>query len=288
MTDKRIYRAALIAALAALALPVSAAVAGFQILFGRPADPAKYPYVAALSRSDGMSGPRRYFCGGTLVNERWIVTAAHCFHDSNGERLPDNHVWAIAGTGELTEVPPDGHVAVESITVHPDYDPATQQNDIALVRLARPQPAKAYPDLADAPPEEDRSLQILGFGAVKEGQSSRLVRTRSGEEVRLTSSRLMIADVPFVPMAKCRELLGAAMSSGEQSYSLTGSMMCAGGRKQDSCQGDSGGPLLTKDIKPKLIGVVSYGYGCGRNGVPAVYTRIQDYRAWIGELTSAS
>jgi secreted trypsin-like serine protease len=256
--------------------------ARFQPVGGRPADPADHPYFLALSRYQAGATDRRYFCGATLLGDTWAVTAAHCFHDSNGERLPADDLWALNGQGNLLEASAEQHVGIAQVVLHPEYDPVSQTNDIALIQLARPIAPSLLPVLEDE--RETGGLFVLGFGSQSEGEPRQTARAASGEQIRMQSSRLLKAPVPRVAAADCLARLTPERLE-EAGLSLGPLQICAGGGSTDACQGDSGGPLLGYvENRHVLVGVTSYGFGCGRTGLPGVYTRASAYRAWIAQV----
>ena len=182
-------------------------------------------------------------------------------------------------------------VYVEDIHVHPNYNGAvSSDNDIALMKLEYPIPFDQSPfDIETVPVclmttdmEENGVLNVLnqkysdqqftvtGFGATEEGQQA-LPNPHILQQV----------DVPYWDNQSCKQ-------AGWWS-AITDNMLCAGGVEgYDSCQGDSGGPLVMRWsasgqwVQP---GVVSFGYGCARAGIPGVYARVSQYAVWIYETT---
>ena len=98
------------------------------------------------------------------------------------------------------------------------------------------------------------------------------------QEGGLVAEKLQKVQVPFVPTEQCQSNYA---SSG---YEITDGMICAGEKGKDSCQGDSGGPMISEGPEGKvLVGVVSWGIGCAREGYPGVYARVSNFADWIEE-----
>jgi len=240
-----------------------------------PADTLRYPFVAALSRGSGDE--RVYFCAGALIAPRWILTAAHCFHNPRGGRITSQGLAAEVGANSLREVPIEAQVAVARIIVHPDYNLESQDNDIALVQLAE----EAGPLIAEtmtAPPTVDLDrATVLGFGSFYEGRLAANALSRTGAPVSQISDRLRQASVRTVDPAACAARLGPGGAA------IGAYQICAGGGSDATCVGDSGGPLVVEgaDRTDRVAGIVSFGSGCAAEHPVAVYTRVSAYAGWI-------
>ncbi|CAL8110686.1 unnamed protein product [Orchesella dallaii] len=206
-----------------------------------------------------------HFCGGAILNENWIVTAAHCA-DSAG---PLFYVVVANQYNIYTNEGTERKHLVSRIVVHPDYDAQYFPNDIALMRLAQPLVLDelatpiALPPANHTPPAGYNST-VSGWGSLSEGG--------------LSPVYLHYVSVPFVSDEDCD---AAYQQVGE---SIVDSMVCAGLAGKDACQGDSGGPLVSNDLDDGslyLSGVVSWGQGCGRAGYPGVYTEVSKFVDWI-------
>jgi trypsin len=234
---------------------------GRRIVGGEPTTIDEHPWQVALKikQLDGT-----YFCGGSVVAYRWVLTAAHCVNPvpKAGNARVKAGATNYQTNGEWTDI--------ERIFVHEAYNKITQINDIALLKLKSPPNGKIIP-MADASMalQVAEPLEVTGWGTTSDGG--------------MPSDDLLKATVPYVDTATCNapESYNGAIRSG---------MMCAGHRDGgvDSCQGDSGGPLVWKSPDgPVLVGVVSFGEGCARKLKYGVYTRVSAYRDWIAKTIAA-
>jgi len=229
-----------------------------RIVNGEPALPGEFPWAASIAL-ERANGSLFSFCGGSLIADQWVVTAAHC------QVIPSDRI--LLGRRDLTTGDGVVHSVVEVIQ-HPDYDADTSDSDIALVRIA---PASSQepialvgPDGAFSTPGDD--FQVAGWGLLEEGGDA--------------SDVLMKVTVPVLDLTFCRVQYSAA------GVAVTDNMLCAGQDGKDSCQGDSGGPGMVSDLacdRDRLAGVVSFGIGCARPGFPGVYTRVANFLDWIEE-----
>jgi secreted trypsin-like serine protease len=258
-------RAVLLAVLIVLALARSAPAQeeirplNRRIVGGEQTDISQHPWQVALTvRIDDTD----YLCGGSIIGELWIVTAAHCF---GGEEGKASDVRAKAGETDYTAA--GVWSQIERVIIHEAYDRSTQQNDIALLKLKSPIAGRVI-KLATASlmVPLGQPLEVTGWGAT--------------EEAGKTSPALLRAIVPVADIATCN---APAAYDGR----IKAGMMCAGYREGgvDSCQGDSGGPLVWRTPDgPVLVGIVSWGDGCARKLKYGIYTSISAFRDWIDRV----
>ncbi len=259
--------------LAACAMLLLATEGAFAQPAGAPADAVRYPYVAALSRESG-SGPV-FFCAGALVAPRWIATAAHCFFARDGTPIGVEGLAAVVGRDRLDMLDKDATIRIDRIVPHPDYDPASQANDIALVRLE----SVAGPLIAPPAAQWDAEPPVataLGFGSFYEGRLAGNALSARGSPTAQAFYRLREAEQRLLDPARC----GA---DGREGRAGDGGRICAAARPADACVADSGGPLVEPrpDGDDRLIGILSLGSGCAVQAPVAIYTRVADHAPWL-------
>uniref|UniRef100_A0A8C0J9Y7 Peptidase S1 domain-containing protein n=1 Tax=Chelonoidis abingdonii TaxID=106734 RepID=A0A8C0J9Y7_CHEAB len=186
------------------------------------------------------------WCGGSLINEWWIISAAHCYKST-----------LVAHLGEHD-------TSADEAIQFPQYNQYNTDNDIMLVKLAQPAQFSAYVQ----PIPISRSCPVAGTECLVSGWGNILTSGVQYPDV------LQCLNVPILSDSACR-----AAYPGR----ITKNMFCAGyieGGK-DSCQGDSGGPVV---YNGELMGVVSWGIGCAQKNYPGVYTTVCNYVSWIEEV----
>ncbi|AKJ10296.1 serine protease [Streptomyces incarnatus] len=260
---------ALAAAMTAIPLVGAAPAAADNVVVGGfPIDVSQAPWTVALSSRDRFGGTRAgQFCGGVAVAPTAVLTAAHCLaEDVLG--APPNRVRdfrVIAGRTDLLSG--EGQeIGVRDARINPGYNSETNAGDFAVLTLAKPLPQSAVVTMAGAgDPAYTPGTQALvsGWGDTTGGGAY--------------AHRLYGAHLRVLP----DELCARAYSSGRDGAYQAGSMLCAGEAAggPDACQGDSGGPLVAGG---RLIGLVSWGSGCGRPGSPGVYTRVSEVVRALG------
>jgi len=235
---------------------LAAAAAGQRIVGGEEAVPHEFPWQVSLRRaSDNF-----HFCGGSVLDEMTVITAAHCtvIWDSADE------VIIVAGAhNKVIEEGTEQYVPVANLLVHESYgNPKSFENDIALWTLSEPlnmTTAVAGVPLPTQMQESEGFCTVTGWGTLSAGGQ--------------TPDVLMKVDVPVVEDGTCKL---------EYPFSIADSMICAGESGKDSCQGDSGGPLICyKDGQGYLGGIVSWGRGCAGLFSPGVYTEVSYFVDWI-------
>jgi secreted trypsin-like serine protease len=232
---------------------------------GWPASIVKHPWQVALLAAAVPANERAQFCGGSMIADRWVVTAAHCV---DGGTEP-SQVEVLSGTSSIAC---GERVKVTKIEVNPSWNPQTHDFDIALLEVEKNLSGLAITGLTSASEpahlRANSTITVSGWGALAFGNS-------------LGTAQLQEVSIPFVSRETCNR---------PSSYDgkVTENMICAGRVQggRDSCQGDSGGPATTiVGTDHRLAGIVSWGEGCGFPQKYGVYTRVARFSDWVRERT---
>lgn len=250
-----------------------------RIIGGEPTRIAQVPATVALLRRARveLDGDlfQAQFCGGTLIAERWILTAAHCVVDSQGNTTTASSLLVLSGSTSL-EQPTNQPISVVRVISHPEYQNVEQGRDIALLQLETDTVATPVP-LDDQPVGLNEPAFIAGWGAVDIGRADR------GQSF---PKQLRGTFVNMTPGASCGTAFPVYLGFTDDAN------VCAGvvGGGKDSCQGDSGGPLYrvdpTSNRVTAITGITSWGVSCGLAENPGVYTNVGSYADWIREQLS--
>ena len=197
-----------------------------------------------------------HFCGGTVLDSKTILTAAHC-------KVQTSHYIMV---GKVSRLEGQNVQVSKVINPNPNWNENTMDNDIMILKLSTPLTLGSDVQAICLPsatfePSVGSTCFTSGWGTTKE----------NGE----LPTNLQYVGVPVVSQSSCN----SAYNNG-----ITANMICAGfaAGGKDSCQGDSGGPFVCiENGKPVITGVVSFGVGCARPKFPGVYARVTKYLTWI-------
>merc|ERR1711936_645450 len=234
------------------------------IVNGVEAIPHEFPFMAALMNRN------RQFCGGSLIDEKHVLTAAHCVaHMSKFDvqnlrvRLGDHNIRS-------TSDGPNAEKRVKRVIRHKGFSSTTLWNDVAILTLDEEvQTTKNIQNICLASDTGEnfkgQEVTVAGWGTLSEGGSQ--------------PASLMKVDVKVWANERCRRSYGSSAPGG-----ITKHMLCAGDTNKDSCSGDSGGPLFICRGTCTQIGIVSWGIGCAKAQYPGVYTRVTEMMPWIRRI----
>ncbi|XP_018357262.1 PREDICTED: venom protease [Trachymyrmex septentrionalis] len=249
-----------------------------RIVGGTEAKLGEFPWIVRLGTvmtfAPGVQWTS-WMCGGTLITNTHILTAAHCFSDDFPISIfPEEYIARIADLD--FESSNDGahpvEVLIKEIMLHAEYDDISHENDVAVLKIDREVQFTSTLLPACLPIGNVKNENLDGKMAVTAGWGYT-------EEGGTSPSTLMEAELSIISNEECQD------AYSEQPYAvLDKRTICAASPGKDSCQGDSGGPLMIQNgNKTYVVGIVSWGIGCARQDYPGVYTRVTEFLPFIEE-----
>ncbi|XP_051994792.1 trypsin isoform X6 [Xyrauchen texanus] len=237
-----------------------------RIVGGQDASEGAWPWQVSIQSARG------HFCGGSLINKDWVLSAAHCF-----QSIYWNTITIYLGRQSQVSGSNPNEVSrrVSQIINHPNYNNPSNDNDIALVQLSssvtfsdyiKPVCLAAAGSIFGA----GTASWVTGWGTLNSGDTQ-------------LPNILQEVKIPIVSNSDCDNAYGGG---------ITNNMICAGLLNQggkDSCQDDSGGPMVSKNGSLWIqSGIVSFGIGCADPSFPGVYARVSQYQNWINSYITSN
>uniref|UniRef100_UPI003AAC6A7A trypsin-1-like n=1 Tax=Centroberyx gerrardi TaxID=166262 RepID=UPI003AAC6A7A len=216
-----------------------------KIVGGYECTPYSQPHQVSLN-----SG--YHFCGGSLVNENWVVSAAHCYKSRVEVRMGEHHIKVTEGHEQF--------ISSSRVIRHPYFSSYTLENDVMLIKLSKPATFNQYVQPVALPTScapAGTMCKVTGWGNTMSSTANR--------------DKLQCLDIPILSDEDCNRSYPGMIDV---------TMFCAGYLEggKDSCQGDSGGPVVCEG---ELQGIVSWGYGCAEKNHPGVYAKVCMFIDWL-------
>ncbi|KAG8232281.1 hypothetical protein J437_LFUL011221 [Ladona fulva] len=263
------------------------------IVGGEQTKPGEFPHMAAIGYRQSDSNGYDWDCGGSLISDRFVLTAAHCTSGSKGAPVvvrlgllklgrdePNGDLFRPPGSSNIKNAASSGDYMIETITRHPEYHPPAKYNDIALLKLRNQvKPFTSYlrpACLYTKPTFNVKRTIATGWGRIDYAEDP--------------SDILLKVGLQIIDSGTCNKFFVSDQNTQKLKQGIIPSMMCAGELSggKDTCQGDSGGPIQIQSASNRcihyVIGITSFGKFCAAANSPGVYTRVSHYIPWIERI----
>lgn len=249
-----------------------------EIVGGEPTIPLEFPWMVSIRMKEPIHGYKDHICGGSIINDQHVMTAAHCvtLEDTTAE----NFVVVVGEQNINVPDPTEERIDVQEITVHEGWDPVLLNNDYAILKLNRSLDFKG----------KEKDIMPICLPKPYEVFTGQIC-TASGWGVTMNGGQvpnpaLLKVDIPVIRLATCKR------DYKEVSDVYRNTMICAGYRTggKSTCQGDSGGPLQCKSKNGRyvLAGMTSWGQICAAPKEPTVFSRVASQLPWIKKVAGTT
>ncbi|CAG5907250.1 unnamed protein product [Menidia menidia] len=237
-----------------------------RIVGGMDAPEGSWPWQVDIQKSN------EHVCGGSIINENWVLSAAHCFPNPNDLGSYDIYVGRHQLNGFNQYLSAHG---LSRVVIPPGYSEPHDGKDLALLQLSSPITWSDHVRPVCLPASgtlfpADKMCYVTGWGNIRENVPLQGVGT------------LQEVQVPIISQSSCQEMY---LTDPAEQVDILYDMICAGYQEggKDSCQGDSGGPLVCQMVNGTWVqaGVVSFGLGCAKRNKPGVYARLTSFSNFV-------
>lgn len=233
------------------------------IIGGEPTRNGEESWMVGILLSDVKNGYYAQFCGGTLIDAQWVLTAAHCTYNQDAQLFEADELDVVVNRYRLSSRSGE-RIRVKRIIRHPAFNGYNYDVDLALLQLETPSTGTPVTITATEPATGQKG-HVYGWGVSDRGRAVNYLRR---------------VEMPVVDREACRDAYTSYSRTVNQNMFCAG--YAAGGR--DACTGDSGGPLVVRNSRTgevTQLGIVSWGEGCAEAGVYGVYTNLSRFKSWI-------